>query len=241
MFFEVISIYSLLVVLPLLGLVGIRLGKKDFLNTSAALSSVVLMIFFGLLLQKPLFLINPILLILSAFIYRGGLEREIKKETVNEKLKKIAMFLATISLFAAIVTTLYSERVLVINGCYTYQTPTSGGTICSDFRPDYVIPVILSIVGIAGIFRKNKIMLYASAAASFVRMVVYLSPVGILFVPSFVMLILSAFAYQKGIKKEKILKEATENHRQLLYFIAIIRLSFYLDNRSLSIRASEQC
>ncbi len=222
-FFEALSMYSLMVILPLLGLVGIHLGKKDVLNTSAALSSE-LMIFFVLLLQNPLFLIHPILLILAALIYRSGVELEIKKESVDVKLRRIALVLATVSLLAALVTTLYSERVLVINGCYTYQTPTSGGTICSDFRPDYVIPVILSIVGIAGIFRKNKIMLYVSAAASFVRMVVYLSPVGVLFVPSFVMLILSAFVYQKGIKKEEILEEAAGGRKQ--YYILLLLFAF---------------
>lgn len=106
-FFEVISIYSLLVILPLLGLVGIRLGKKDFLSTSAALSSV-LMIFFVLILQKPLFLTHPILLISSALIFRRGIERKIKEETVDSKLNKIALVLAIVSLFIALITTLYS-------------------------------------------------------------------------------------------------------------------------------------
>ncbi len=230
-FFEVLSTYSLLVILPLLGLFGIHLGKKDFLSTSAAISTFL--IAFGVpLLQKPSFLVYPILLILSALIFRSG-ESKIQKESaerlesavnIEPRLKKIALFLAIISLFAALITTLYSESELIVNGCYSYQTTTSGGRICSDFRPDYVIPVILSIVGIAGIFRGNRIMLYASATASFVRMIVYLSPVGVLFLPSFIMLILSAFVYQKGIKKVEILKEAAEDRKQ--YYILLLLFTF---------------
>ncbi len=223
-FFEVASIHALLVILPLLGLVGIRLGRKDFLSTSAAVSSV-LMIYFVLLLQKPLYLANPMLLILSAFIYRSGTEEEIKNETVDVKLKKIALLLELVSLFAAVITTLYSERVLVINGCYAYQTsPTSGDTICNDFRPDYVIPVILSTIGIAGILRGNKIMLYASASVSFVRMVVYLSPIEILFLPSFILVILSSFVYLKGIKKVDIPEEAAGDRKQ--YYIFLLLFAF---------------
>lgn len=230
-FFEVLSSYSLLVILPLLGLIGIRLGKKDFLSASAAISPV-LIAFSVPLLQKPSFLVYPILLISSALIFRSG-ESKIQKEKVERlksavniepRLKKIALFLAIISLFAALITTLYSESELIVNGCYSYQTPTSGGTICSDFRPDYVIPVILSTIGIAGILRENKIMLYASAAASFVRMIVNLSPIGVLFVPSFVILILSAFVYQKGIKKVEILEEAAGDRKK--YYILLLLFAF---------------
>ena len=224
LFFELVILYSLLVILPIVGLAGIRWGKKDVLSTSAAISAVIA-IFFVLILQKLLFLIYLIMLILSVFIYRNGIARQIKKETVDMRLKKIALFLASISLFVALIITLYSEHVLVINGCYTYQTtPTSGGRICSDFRPDYVIPVILSTVGIAGIFRENKTVVYASAAVSFVRMVLYLSPIGTLFSPSLILLIFSAFVYQKGVRRLEIPEEAVENSKQ--YFILLLLFAF---------------
>ena len=90
----------------------------------------------------------------------------------------------------------------------TQTSLTSGGTICSDFRPDYVIPVFLSFFGIAGILRENKLMLYSSAALSFVRIFVHLSQIAVLFLPSFLMLIISAFVYQKGIRKAEVLEEA---------------------------------
>jgi len=53
-------------------------------------------------------------LILSAFIYRS-VEEEVKKETVDVKLKKIALLLAIVSLFPVLITTLYAERVLDID------------------------------------------------------------------------------------------------------------------------------
>ncbi len=186
---EFIFLLSLPVVLAILALKGIREGNKEVLGASGSMS-LVLAIFMGLFLQRLLFLASSALLIISAFAYRSGIIHEIKRETIDAGLKKTALVLAGASLMVAVIITLYSELVLTANGCYTYQTSaTSGGTICSDFRPDYVIPVILSAVGIAGILRENKIMVHASAVVSFVRMIVYLSPVGVLFFPSFVLLI----------------------------------------------------
>lgn len=98
--------------------------------------------------------------------------------------------------------------------------------ICEDFRPSYVLPVILSVIGAAGILRNNKIMINISAALSFVRLVTSLSAIDIFFVPSFAALIISAFVYQKGIRKGDIHIETWENSRQyyvlLLLFAVII-------------------
>lgn len=142
------------------------------------------------------------LLVISAFAYQGGIIGEFKREMADVRLKKVALVLAGIALVAAMVTTLYSEFVLVTGGCYSYQTsPTSIERICSDFRTDYVIPVIISTIGIAGILRENKLLLYASATVSFVRIVAYLQPIASLFLPSFIALILSALIYKMGIRK----------------------------------------
>lgn len=218
--------YLFPLILPILGLVGIRNGNKEFLFASSAIS-LMLAIFLGLLLRKPLFLASSVLLVLSAFAYQGGVIGEFKRETANARLKNIAMLLAGISLVAAMGTTLYSERVLVTGGCYTYKTsPTSGGRICSDFRIDYVIPVIISAVGMAGILRENKLLLYASATASFIRVVVYLQPIASLFLPSFTTLIFSAFIYKMGIRRVEPQVEIQENTKQyyallLLFAVAI--------------------
>ncbi|MDL5501634.1 MAG: hypothetical protein QSU88_00295, partial [Candidatus Methanoperedens sp.] len=120
------------------------------------------------------------LLIFSAFEYHGRIIRATRKEIIDSRVKKIAFFLASISLLTAIITTLYIERVLIVDGCYSFQTlPTDRIRICEDFRPGYVLPVILSIIGAAGILRNNKIMINTSAALSFVRLVTSLSAIGI--------------------------------------------------------------
>lgn len=209
--------YSFPIISPILGLYGIRKANKEILSTSSALS-LVLAIFLGLFLRKPLFLLSSMLLIVSAFTYQG----EIKKETVDARSKKIALLLAIFALIAAMATTLYSERVLVSGGCYSYQTsPTSGGRICSDFRTDYVIPVIISMVGIAAILRENKLLFYASATASFVRLVVYLQPIAGLFIPSFAAMIFSALIYKMGIRKVEYQVEARENQKELYALLAL--------------------
>jgi len=218
---EFIFLISLLAVLPVLGFIGINRGKKDFLSISAAIS-IVLAVFMGIFLRRPLFLISPMLLIISTFVYLSGIKSQIKKEIISPHLKKIALVLAGASMLVALIMTFYSELMLITDGCYTYHdSPTSGGTICSDFRPDYVIPVILSFFGIAGVLRENKIILYASAVLSFVRMVIFLSPFGIFFLPSSVMLIISALIYQKGIQKAEVMEEAVENSRQF-YFLLLL-------------------
>jgi hypothetical protein len=206
--------YSFPLIPPILGMVGIRNGNKEFLFASCALS-LLLAIFLGLLLRKPLFLISSLLMVLSAFAFQAGVIGELKREMVDARLKKIALALAGIALVAAMATTLYSELVLVTGGCYAYQTsPTSGGRICSDFRPDYVIPAIISTLGIGGILRENKLLLYALATVSFIRIVVYLQPIASLFLPSFIAMILSAFVYKMGIRKVEPLVEFQENTKQ---------------------------
>ncbi|HYN44885.1 MAG TPA: hypothetical protein VER35_02700 [Candidatus Limnocylindrales bacterium] len=205
---------------PILGIVGIRNRNKEFLYASCAIS-LVLAIFLGLLFRKPLFLASSLMLVLSAFVYQGGVIGEFKKEMVDARLKKIALVLAGIALVAAMVTTLYSELILVTGGCYNYQTsPTSGGNICSDFRPDYVIPVIISAVGIAGILRENKLLLYASATVSFIRIVGYLQPIASLFLPSFVALIFSALIYKMGIRRVESQVKVQENIKQ--YYVLLL-------------------
>lgn len=210
---------------PVLGIVGIRNGNREFLYVSCAIS-LVLAIFLGLLMRRPLFLASSLLLVLSAFAYQGGVLGEFKGEKVDARLKKIALVLAGIALVAAMGTTLYSEHVLVTGGCYTYQTsPTSGGRICSDFRPDYVIPVIISAVGMAGILRENKLLLYASATASFVRIVVYLQPIASLFLPSFIAMIFSAIIYKMGIRRvepQAMVRENTRQYYALLLLSAVV-------------------
>ena len=76
---EFIFLILLLSVLPVLGLIGISRGNQDFLNTSAAIS-IVLAVFMGIFLRRTMFLISPLLLILSAFVYGNGIKRQIKKE-----------------------------------------------------------------------------------------------------------------------------------------------------------------
>lgn len=212
---------------PILGIIGIRNRNKEFLIASSALS-LVLAIFLLLLLRKPLFLASSVLLVLSAFAYQGGVIGKFKREIADARLKKIALVLAGIALVAAMVTTLYSEFVLVTDGCYSYQTsPTSTERICSDFRTDYVIPVIISTIGIAGILKENKLLLYASATVSFVRIVAYLQPIASLFLPSFIALILSALIYKMGIRRVEPQVEVQENTKQyyvLLFLFATVIL-----------------
>ena len=227
---EFVFLILLLSVLPVLGLIGISRGNRDFLNTSAAIS-IVLAVFMGIFLRRPMFLVSTLLLMISAFVYGSGIKRQIKKETeieiVDPGFKKTALVLAGASMLVAVIITLYSEIVLIADGCYTYHTSsTSGGTICSDFRPDYVIPVLLSFIGIVGILRENKLMLYSSAAVSFVRMVVYLSQIAVLFLPSFLMLIISAFVYQKGIRKAEGMEEASQNNKQ--YYVLLLLFVFVI-------------
>ena len=225
---EFIFLILLLSVLPVLGLIGINRGNRDFLNTSAAIS-IVLAVFMGIFLRRPMFLVSTLLLMISVFVYGSGTKRQIKKETeieiVDPGFKKTALVLAGASMLVAVIITLYSEIVLIADGCYTYHTSsTSGGTICSDFRPDYVITVLLSFFGVAGILKENKLMLYSSAAVSFVRIFVYLSQIAVLFLPSFLMLIISAFVYQKGIRKAEVMEEAAENSRQ--YYVVLLLFAF---------------
>ncbi|KAB2944909.1 MAG: hypothetical protein MPEBLZ_02951 [Candidatus Methanoperedens nitroreducens] len=229
---EFVFLILLLSVLPVLGLIGISRGNRDFLNTSAAIS-IVLAVFMGIFLRRPMFLVSTLLLMISAFVYGSGIKRQIKKEIeteieiVDPGFKKTALVLAGASMLVAVIITLYSEIVLIADGCYTYHTSsTSGGTICSDFRPDYVIPVLLSFIGIVGILRENKLMLYSSAAVSFVRMVVYLSQIAVLFLPSFLMLIISAFVYQKGIRKAEGMEEASQNNKQ--YYVLLLLFVFVI-------------
>ncbi|CAG0992893.1 hypothetical protein METP2_02727 [Methanosarcinales archaeon] len=222
---ELLFFYLPLILPPILGLAGIRLGNKDYLSLSAAFSMVVA-ISLMLLSRNPLYLASPVLLIFSVFAYQGGIIRVIKKENIDSKTKKIAFVLAGISIFVAIITTLYIERVLIVDGCYSFQTSTNRVRICEDFRPGYVLPVILSVIGAAGILRNDKIMINTSAALSFVRLVTSLSAIDTLFVPSFAALIISAFVYQKGTRKGDTLIETWENSRQyyllLLLFAVLI-------------------
>lgn len=221
-----VFLYLLLSVYPVLGIIGIRKRNIDILNTSSAISMVIA-VFFGLLLRKSILWVFPMLLVISSFVYQSGAAGGLRKEGVDARRKKIALFLAGISLFAAMVATLYSERVLVSGGCYTYQTsPTSGGRICGDFRPEYVIPVIISAVGIAGIVMENKLLFYASASVAFIRMLAYLPPVGTLFLPSFVSLVLSALIYKTGIRKAETLAgyQETGKYRILLLLLAAVVL-----------------
>jgi hypothetical protein len=212
--------FSFPIISPILGIFGIRNGNKEFLYASCAIS-LVLAIFLGLLMRQPLFLASSLLLVLSAFAYQDGVIGEFKREKVDARLKKVAMLLASIALVAAMVMTLYSEFVLVTGGCYAYQTsPTSGGRICSDFRIDYVIPVIISAFGMAGILRENKRLLYASATVSFIRIVVYLQPIASLFLPSFIALIFSALIYKIGIRRVEPYVEIQENIRQ--YYVLLL-------------------
>ncbi|MCX9084810.1 MAG: hypothetical protein OIN87_08450 [Candidatus Methanoperedens sp.] len=206
---------------PVLGIVGIRNRNKDFLFASCAIS-LVLAMFLGLLFRKPLFIASSLLLVISALAYQGGIIGEFKKEMVEARLKKTALVIAGIALVAAMVTTLYSEIILITDGCYNYKTsPTSGGYICGDFRPDYVIPVIIAAIGIVGIIRENKLLLYASATVSFVRILGYLQPIQNLFLPSFVALIFSALVYKIGIRKMEPKAEVQENG-QYYYFLLLL-------------------
>lgn len=200
--FQVVGLvfYSVPILFPLLGIIGIRNGNAGFLNTSSAFS-LITGIFLGLLLQKTLFLASPLLLVISAFVYQEGIALE-TREFVDKGFWKIALILAAVSLLSGAGAAIYSEMALVTDGCYSYQTsPTSGGTVCSDFRPDYVIPVIFSAIGIAGILRQNRMLLYASASLYLAMMVRYISYMGVFFFPSFILLLFSAVAYQKGVRK----------------------------------------
>ncbi|VVB87584.1 Uncharacterised protein [uncultured archaeon] len=219
--------FSFPIISPIVGIFGIRKGNKEFLFASCAIS-LVLAIFLGLLMRQPLFLASSLLLVLSAFAYQGGIIGEFKREIVNQRLKNIAMLLAGIALVAAMGTTLYSEHVLVTGGCYSYQTsPTSGGRICNDFRPDYIIPVIISAFGMAGILSENKRLLYASATASFVRIVVYLQPIASLFLPSFMALIFSALIYKMGMRKVEHQVEVRESTRQCYVLLLLFAISIF--------------
>jgi MFS family permease len=217
--------FSFPIISPILGIFGIRNGNKEFLYASCAIS-LVIAIFLGLLMRQPLFLASSLLLVLSSFAYQDGVTGEFKREMVNARLKKIALLLAGIALVAAMVITLYSEFVLVSGGCYSYKTSTGGGRICSDFRIDYVIPVIISAFGMAGILRENKRLLYASATVSFVRIVIYLQPIASLFLPSFVALIFSAFVYKIGIRKMEHQAEVQENSQH--YYLLLLLSAFVI-------------
>ncbi|MDL5502964.1 MAG: hypothetical protein QSU88_07085, partial [Candidatus Methanoperedens sp.] len=56
--------------------------------------------------------------------------------------------------------------------------------------------------------------------------VVYLSPIAVLFLPSFLMLIISAFVYQKGTRKAGVSEEAMENSRQ--YYVLLLLFAFVI-------------
>jgi hypothetical protein len=108
------------------------------------------------------------------------------------------------------------------DGYISFRLSGRGGRICSDFRIDYVIPVIISAFGMAGILRENKRLLYASATVSFVRIVVYLQPIASLFLPSFITLIFSALIYKSGIRRVEPQVEVQENSKQ---YYALLLLS----------------
>ena len=219
--------FSFPIISPILGIFGIRNGNKEFLYASCAIS-LVLGIFVGLLMRKPLFLASSLLLILSAFAYQEGVIGEFKREMADARLKKIALVLAGVALFVTMATTLYSESVLITDGCYNYQTsPTNGGYTCGDFRPDYVIPVIISAFGMAGILRENKLLLYASATISFIRIVGYLQPIASLFLPSFIAMVLSAFVYKMGIRKTEPQVEVQENKKQYYVLLLLFALVIF--------------
>ena len=216
--------YSVPIIFPALGIIGIRNGNAGFLNTSSAFS-IITGIFFGLLLQKFFFLASPILLIISAFVYQGGIAGEIRKEIVDKGFWKIALILAIMSLLTGAGAVIYSELALVADGCYSYQTsPTGGGTVCGDFRPDYVIPVIFSAIGIAGVFRENKMLLYASASLYLAMIVRYISHMGVFFFPSFILLLFSALVYQKGVRKDGTImeKQADTKTSGVLLFLLLL-------------------
>lgn len=219
-----VVLYLLMALYPVLGIIGIQKRNIDILNTSSAIS-MVMVVFFGLLLRKSVFWIFPMLLVISAFVYQNGIVKGFRNEGVNTRYKRFALFLACISLVAAMAATMYSERVLISAGCYTYQTsPTSGGRTCGDFRPEYIIPVIISAIGIASILMENKLLLYASASVAFIRTIVYLPPIGTLFLPSFTALIISALVYKTGIRKEETLAEYQDTGRYhvLLLLLAVV-------------------
>ena len=115
---EFIFLILLLSVLPVLGLKGISRGNKELLDTSAAMS-IVLAVFMGIFMRRTMFLISPVLLIISAFVYGNGIKRQIKKEIVDQGFKKTALVLAGASMLVAVIITLYSEIVLIADGCYT--------------------------------------------------------------------------------------------------------------------------
>ncbi len=212
---------------PILGMVGIRNRNREFLFASSAIS-LVLAIFLMLLLHRLLFLASSALLVLSALAYQSGITGEIKMETTDARLKKIAILLAGISLVAAMAATLYSELILISGGCYSYQTsPTSGGRICGDFRVDYVIPVIISVVAMAGILRDNKLLLYASGTISFARVVTYLQPIANLFIPSFVALIVSALIYKMGIRRLEYQVKVQESREQFYVLLLISAVAIF--------------
>ncbi len=73
--FEFIFLFLLLIILPLVGIAGVRSGNKDFLNTAAAIS-IVPAIFMGLFLQKFLFPASCALLVISTFVHRSGTGRK---------------------------------------------------------------------------------------------------------------------------------------------------------------------
>ena len=78
---EFIFLFSLLIVLPLLGIAGVHDGNKDVLNTAAVIS-IAPAIFMGLLLQSFLFPASCALLVISTFLYRSGTGEEVKKEVI---------------------------------------------------------------------------------------------------------------------------------------------------------------
>lgn len=84
---ELLFFYLPLILPPIMGLAGIKLGNKNYLSLSAAFSMVVA-ISLMLLSRNPLYLASPLLLIFSAFAYQGGIIRATKKEIIDSKIKK---------------------------------------------------------------------------------------------------------------------------------------------------------
>jgi TRAP-type C4-dicarboxylate transport system permease small subunit len=79
----------------------------------------------------------------------------------------------------------------------------------------------------AGILWENKLLVYASATVSFVRIVGYLQPIANLFLPSFVALIFSALIYKMGIRKVEPQVEVRENTKQFYFLLVLSALVIF--------------
>jgi len=92
------------------------------------------------------------------------------------------------------------------------------------FSPDYVIPAIISALGMAGILRENKLLLYTCATVSFIRIVGYLQPIASLFLPSFIAMILSAVVYKMGIRKAEPQVEVQGIQKSIMFYCSYLPL-----------------